>query len=412
MKKKENLSVLALLAILAILPAGRPVRAQDDAMAKVTRGWNALKEGKLKEAKATFQSLLDASPNYDFAWYALGQVAIREKKLDEAISHFKKAIEINPKKFDYAYGLSATYRAKKEYAKAIATLNNSEELAQTKQSRYLLHLERGLSYSSLRQHDRAVADLREAVKLQPADKRANQTLGISLVALEKYQDAIPPLETAVKAGPKDSVSQYYLARALINAALEQRDKTAKAALYKKAVTAASASYSVRSSTDTLSVLARAQLGAKQFSGAVKSFGSLVKARPKSCTALFNLGQAHLGAQNWKGASAALEKASACDPKNTLILSSLGFAYLKLKALDKSLAAYEKAYAIKSTPVFANKIADVKKRIQVMAENERIEKENAAALAQQKAEEEEYARKKAAYEEEQRKLKAYEKAKDN
>ena len=87
---KNRIFMVALLVVALAVPAGA-VQAQD-LEAKVQSGWAALQKGDTKTARADFQSVIDASPVYDFGWYALGQVANMEGKVDEAIGHFEKAI--------------------------------------------------------------------------------------------------------------------------------------------------------------------------------------------------------------------------------------------------------------------------------------------------------------------------------
>ena len=102
---RNRMFIVALLMVTLVAGAG--VAQAQDLEARVESGWAALQKGDNKTARADFQAVIDASPVYDFGWYALGQVATREGKLDEAVGHFEKAIEINPDKFEYHYGLAA-----------------------------------------------------------------------------------------------------------------------------------------------------------------------------------------------------------------------------------------------------------------------------------------------------------------
>ncbi len=411
MRIKKSMATRLLGAGAALLLAAGSVVAQDDVNAKVTSGWQALQAGNLKEARAAFQSVIDAAPNYDFGWYALGQIATREGKVDEAIANFKKATELNAEKFEYHYGLAAAYRTKEDYAKAIATMNNAEDLAKDKQSSYYLHLERGLSYLSMRQYDRAAADLQKAVTAQPGQEMAHQRLGMALYGIEEFAGALDNLKKAAAKNPKDYTTQLYLSRAAINLGQREADKTRKAAYYAEAVKAAQAAQTLKPGFEAQNTLAKAHLGAGSYDQAARAFQSVLQSKPKYCAAQINLGQAYLGMEAWKQASDALAKAVDCDPKSTITLNLLAFTYVKQDLRQEALAAYEKSYGMKADPAVAKHIELVKENIRIAQENAEIENFNTEQRAALEAEKAEFERKQREYEEQQRKIQEY-KEKDN
>jgi len=406
---RNRIFTVVLLVGLALPATG--ALAQDDLTAKVQSGWAALQSGDLKTARTAFQEVIDASPVYDFGWYALGQVATREGKLDEAITDFNKAIEINPDKFEYHYGLAAAYRTKEEYAKAIATMNNAETLATAPQTQYYLHLERGISYLSIRQWDRAAGDLEKATKLQPTDKMANQRYGMALFRMDDYQRAAEHLRKAVAADAKDSTSQSYLARVAISLAQREQDAARKKGLYAEAVKAASAANTLSPGFEAQNTLAKAYLGSGQYEQAARSFQKVVQAKPKYCVAHTNLGQAYVGMAAFAQAVTALEAAVNCDPKSTIALNTLAFAYVKENKKDLALSSYETSYKLKADPSVAANMEKVAKNIEIDQENLVIESANEETRLRNEAEQAAFEKKQAEFEAEQKRLQEY-KEKDN
>jgi tetratricopeptide (TPR) repeat protein len=110
------------------------------------------------------------------------------KFLDLAMADFNKAIELNPKKAEYffgratvhtawAYDASANRRspddAKPHYERAIADLTKAIEL----NARYArAYGERGWVYLQLGDKERAIADLKQAVSLDPSDSKSKAFL--------------------------------------------------------------------------------------------------------------------------------------------------------------------------------------------------------------------------------------------
>jgi Tfp pilus assembly protein PilF len=65
--------------------------------------------------------------------------------------------------------------------------------------------------------DEALATLRRAIELQPADAEAHNNVGIVLLQTGRPQDAIPSLRRAIELKPEYSEAHYNLANAYTNA---------------------------------------------------------------------------------------------------------------------------------------------------------------------------------------------------
>lgn len=71
----------------------------------------------------------------------------------------------------------------------------------------------GLVYQQRRDHERAAAQFREAVRLDPKYVAPRILLGASLLALGRARDAAAELEQALKIAPREPAARFHLARA-------------------------------------------------------------------------------------------------------------------------------------------------------------------------------------------------------
>lgn len=71
----------------------------------------------------------------------------------------------------------------------------------------------GMVYQQRREHERAAAQFREAIRLDPNYAAPRILLGASLLALGRVAEARAELESAVKIAPREPLARLYLARA-------------------------------------------------------------------------------------------------------------------------------------------------------------------------------------------------------
>ena len=76
-----------------------------------------------------------------------------------------------------------------------------------------VHNNLAIVYQRREQHDRAVLQLREAIRLDPAYVAPRILLGASLLALGRVDEATAALERAVKLAPREPLARQQLARA-------------------------------------------------------------------------------------------------------------------------------------------------------------------------------------------------------
>ncbi|MCS6952776.1 MAG: tetratricopeptide repeat protein [Bryobacterales bacterium] len=71
----------------------------------------------------------------------------------------------------------------------------------------------GLVYQQQRAHERAMAQFREAIRLDPNYPAPRIALGASLLALGRAEEAVTELESAVRIAPREPLARLHLARA-------------------------------------------------------------------------------------------------------------------------------------------------------------------------------------------------------
>ena len=114
-------------------------------------------------------------------------------------------------------GIRLFYKA--SYNVAINKFNESIQLNPTF---YLSYKGRGLAYSRLHQHDKALADFNKTIELNPNDDNAYYNRGITYYELENFNQALTDFTRAITINPKYSDS--YTNRGITYTVLKEYDK--------------------------------------------------------------------------------------------------------------------------------------------------------------------------------------------
>lgn len=141
------------------------------------RGGQALREGRLQDAEATFRRGIEANPDNAALRLELARTLVRQERLDDAIAVLRAAIERDPKNGRAYHELGAAYRAKNR-------------------------------------NDEAVATFRQAVELAPNDAAAHFDLAEILVVLQRWEEAGPLVEKTLALAPQDKGARYLQAMVL------------------------------------------------------------------------------------------------------------------------------------------------------------------------------------------------------
>ena len=156
-----------------------------------------------------------------------------------------------------------------------------------------VHNNLGIVLQERGQHEKAVAQFREAIRLDPAYTAPRILLGSSLVALGRVSEARNLLERAVKLAPREPLARVQLARVLESAG--------------------------------------------DWVGAVEQYRALREMKPDEAEYVYGLGSAYLRLSEW-----CLKELDALDGGQARLLQAMGHNYRVQGRPDLALKAFERA----------------------------------------------------------------------
>jgi tetratricopeptide (TPR) repeat protein len=378
---------------LAYLHTGEPVRAAtelraairekpDSATSHFALGTLLYSQKKLAPAAAEFDAVLKIDPNFPGAAVSFAQVLVAQGNSRAAIAVLQKALaqppaaaQASPKAPDQTVSITVAlglaYSQAGQPEKAAETL---EQLVASHPDSADAHLGLGVFRAGTQPPnlDAAIAEFREALRLDPQKVEANLALGRALIAQEKFSDAVAPLRTYVEREPLDF--QGYYTAALAYKGLHQWDPAIE--LLQRAARLSPADYGVRFELG----LALAETGKTE--QAIRELNAAKKIRPSApevhdelaklfektgqkefaqkeraeSAALASRGESHaeagnfnakanqlLAAGNARAAAAAYREALRADPNNpqlhynlSLALDQLGDQTAERRELEKTI----------------------------------------------------------------------------
>ncbi|WP_287127708.1 lipopolysaccharide assembly protein LapB [Candidatus Cyanaurora vandensis] len=161
---------------------------------RIKLSFSLAKEGRLAEAMAELEALLEENPSSFSAHVAIGNLLYRQKAYDEALSHYQKAIQIEPKKPQAILKAGVTYLRKNEADKATAQFQNALKVS-PKAHQAFVGL--GQAFVLKEKYEEAVQQCRKALMLNPRLNQARQVMAQAYVKMGKLDDATAELKTAI-----------------------------------------------------------------------------------------------------------------------------------------------------------------------------------------------------------------------
>ncbi len=364
MKRKQTISCLLAIALLGTV-------------AVVEAGWDegvaAFKAGNYTAAANEFQTFVDERPDVFQGHYMLGQTLAKLNRNQEATSHLQKALELEPGNVGVQLALGKVYLNGGRYSDAAVLLGKIDSSSLPAAQETAVHQMMALALEKSGDSDRALDRLAQAARGKPNDADIQFQYGAAALRAGDGATAATALAKAVQLDPNDVDKQKIYAQALLRQGRTSRGQ-AKTSAYQKASTAAQKVVSADANYDNLMLLAGAQLGAKQYDGALSTLKQAASKNPNDWLPLYYRGQALTQKGQFSTAEStlkqALGKASSSTDKVT-IWKQLGFVYEKQKSYDQAVTAYKNAGDRASIArVEENRTTDQYNR-QVEQENEKI-----------------------------------------
>lgn len=169
--------------------------------------------GRLPDAEKTLKAALALHPDSPELLQALGIVQARTNRVDEAMATFRRAIELTKGDPDYQLEFARTLLDIKRLPDALKEL---EPLIDTPLRAKALITRSGIK-SEQGDAKGAEEDLRGAMEADPTDPEPCTQLGVLLATIKQYDRAIAGLEDALKRHPNDIAIQNALAWLLATA---------------------------------------------------------------------------------------------------------------------------------------------------------------------------------------------------
>jgi len=267
-------AILARTILLSFISCW-PIHAARQGAADVNEAFQqataAMRQGRLEEAGAAFETITHTAPTFVGAHFNLGLVREEQGRFEDAVQSLKKALVLNPR-------LRAA------------------------------NLFLGIAHYRLNEYELAIPALRREIKLNPIDPQAWMWLGVAELAREQPEQAAVALDKAAKLSPNDVDILYHRGHAhLLVSKLS----------YERMLRANPDSWRVRQ------VLAQADAEADRDVDAVAEFQAAIKAAPQQPGLHEELGTEFWKLNKMEEAQAEYKRELAIDPHSRLATYKLG-----------------------------------------------------------------------------------------
>ncbi len=154
--------------------------------------------GKLDDAEALYQQVLDSDPGNPEALHLLGVAAHQRGRISDAVELISKAIKQAPRNTVYYGNLAEAHKAMGMFDKAAATLTKAIKLKPDWAEAYN---ELGAITVELNKLGKAIQLFNKAIKLKPDFVEAHNNLGIAFLRQDKLDQAQQAFENALAINP-------------------------------------------------------------------------------------------------------------------------------------------------------------------------------------------------------------------
>ncbi|MXW77919.1 MAG: tetratricopeptide repeat protein [Gemmatimonadetes bacterium] len=209
------------LLSLALALLSVPALAQSpEALDYFRTGYDLVKKGSFRNAVIELEKAVEADSTYGNAYYVLGISYKALNEYDKAIASFTAAHALGTKPEKAAKALAQLYKKaalnsfrQKKYNEVITYFTDSQKLGVLDaQSLYIM----GLSYSGLREKDKAAMAYAEAITADPTDARPYNALGDIQRLNRDYGKSVVTYQRSIEADPTYMESYGDLARVKFN----------------------------------------------------------------------------------------------------------------------------------------------------------------------------------------------------
>jgi tetratricopeptide (TPR) repeat protein len=273
----------------------------------------AIERQDFPSALAPLQKLTAEQPDFAYGFFELGYVYIALERWDEARAALLRAIALDPKLSEAHLNLG-TLLLDRDPPAAVAPLRKAVELlpAQSR-PRYLL----GLALERTDDFPGAIESLQSAARLDPGDLETRLALARVLLRAEKFSAAESAARTALSLAPDSAPAQLAFAHAL-----DAQQKPDAAAAYRRYLELQPAG------RDALFRLATLLFEQKQYDDSLAALDRLDDGKPPSTDSLLLRADIQVAQSRWDAAILTLQQALQQDPSRHALRAGLGRLFLQ------------------------------------------------------------------------------------
>ncbi len=235
-----------------------------------------LENGRLEEAAACYQRVLELDPDHAEAHFKLGNIAVMHQLPAEAEAHYLRAIAIDPNYFKAPYNLGNLLRRQSRLAEAEACYRRVIGIEPGYSDAYI---NLGVTLKDLGRHADAEASYRSALQLQPNDAETLNNLSVVLKDQGRHGEAEAACRRSLELAPRNPLACNNL-----GIILKEQGRLAEAeAIYRRALELAP---NYPEAYSNLGVTLRAQ---GRLDEAAQAYRQAIEIRPGYTNACNNLG---------------------------------------------------------------------------------------------------------------------------
>jgi tetratricopeptide (TPR) repeat protein len=232
---------------------------------------------------------VQTSPNSARIRYAYGSALVIEKGLDEkdpakkedylnrGIAELEKGVSILASYSDAWYHLGMAYKEKGDGPNAVRAFERAKQQKAWKDPEFFNSS--GLAYNEVKQYDKAIADFKQAIVLDPKLEEAYNNLGLTYCDAGMLDESIKTLNDAIKLNPKTDKPYYNMGNTYAKAG----DYNKAIEWYTKAV-ALNKDYS-----DAYNNIGNSFAAMKDYTHAIENYKKVIEIDPNNSKVLYNIG---------------------------------------------------------------------------------------------------------------------------
>lgn len=196
MKQTHCLGLCLLCLILARIES----RAQVDPETLRQQGLEQFRTGNFTEAARLFKQVIELDPGNSNAHNELGVTCVRLGRIEESLASFQTAISISPRLVEARYNLGTQYFKLGKYDDSIRELTETVRLEPGHANAWN---NLGVALARVDRHREAINAYNSALQIRPASNETLMLMAISMFEVSP-SDAVAPLKQAVRLDPYDA----------------------------------------------------------------------------------------------------------------------------------------------------------------------------------------------------------------